>query len=83
MARNIDGTPYVDVVHIKERGSTRATGMGKKGPYTHMPHDVLQFLEQYFEKHVKGNYARVKGGIRRPDDEGPDKRRAVPWTFSL
>ena len=58
MGRKINGTQYIDVVHIKKRGSIRATGMDEKGAYTHTcPDDVLQFLKQYFDGH---GYASMK-----------------------
>jgi hypothetical protein len=50
MKKRIDGTPYVDAVHLEK--SIRATGMSKKGLYVHTcPDDVLQLLERYFDKH--------------------------------
>jgi len=67
MAKNIDGTQYVDVVHIKERGSIRATGMGKKGPYVHAcPDDVLQFLERYFDKREQATMHELKATYSGP-----------------
>ena len=68
--KRIDGIPYVDVAHLKEKGSIRATEMGKRGPYVHTcPDEVLQFLERYFDEHEKA----TMGGLRKAYD-GPAMR---------